>query len=156
MAVCQNCGAELQQGAKFCENCGARVEIVAPVVSEPVYTAPVKARNTPEQESLCKSALVMSIVGAVLSETGIPGIIVSAIAKGKVKKAMKSGAVGGKLKAARIVSNIGLALSIVMTIFWLFYLLVIGSAIFFAVNEGAFDELAYEFGSIESSIEPLF
>ncbi len=73
-------------------------------------------QNTAEQESQAKSALVLSIVGAVLSELGIPGIIVSAIAKGKVKKALESGATGGKLKAAGIVSKIGLILSIVVTV----------------------------------------
>ena len=155
MAVCVNCGAELQEGAKFCENCGARVE-AAPVAAQPVYTEPVKVGNTPEQESLCKSALTLSIVGAALAELGLPGIIVSAIAKGKVKKATQGGAVGGKLKAARIISNIGLALSIVMTIFWAIYIFLIGGLMVWGISQGGFDDLAYEFDSFESSIEPLF
>ncbi|GEM_PF-2906218 len=149
MAVCQNCGTELQDGAKFCENCGARVEVAAPVAAQPVYTEPVKVGNTPEQESLCKSALVLSIVGAALSELGLPGIIVSAIAKGKVKKATQAGAVGGKLKAARIISNIGLALSIVMTIFWAIYIFLIGGLIVYGISQGGFDELEYSLNSIE-------
>ena len=105
MKYCSNCGYELKESAKFCENCGAPVEEIPEetgslVREEPVETyAPVTPLNTPEQESLAKSALIFSIIGLVLAEFGIPGIILSAIAKGKVKKATAAGAIGGKLKA---------------------------------------------------------
>ncbi len=140
MAFCKNCGSELQQGAKFCENCGAPVEEanVQQAVEQPVYTE-AQPVNTPEQEGLAKSALILSIVGLVLAELGLPGIIVSAIAKGKVKKATEAGAIGGKLKAARILSKIGLILSIVMTVFWVVYIVAIGGVMAYGISNGAFD-----------------
>lgn len=147
MAVCNNCGAELKNGAKFCENCGAPAEAVQEPVREYVeeqtveYYTEAPVANTPEQDSMAKSAMIMAIVGLALSELGLPGIIVSAIAKGKVKKATAAGATGGKLKAARILSTIGLILSIVMTIVWLLYIVIIGAAVAYGINEGGFESL---------------
>ena len=80
-------------------------------------------QNTTEQEALAKGAMTTSIVGLVLSELGIPGWIVSAIAKKKVKAATEAGVTGGKLKTANILSKIGLPVSIVMTIFWVIYVI---------------------------------
>ena len=75
-------------------------------------------QNTQEQQGLVKSSLIMSIVGLVLSETGVPGWIVSAIAKKKVKAAQSAGATGGQLKTADILSKIGLPVSIVVTVIY--------------------------------------
>lgn len=153
MGFCSNCGSELKDGAKFCENCGAPVEIAQEPVREFVeeqtveYYTEAPVVNTPEQESMTKSALIMSIVGLALSELGIPGIIISAIAKSKVKKATAAGAIGGKLKAARILSTIGMILSIVMTIVWLLYIVVIGAAVAYSINEGGFDTIESTFNS---------
>ena len=152
MGYCNNCGNELKDGAKFCEHCGAPVDVAKEPVSEyaeqtvEYYTeAPVV--NTPEQDAMAKSAMIMSIVGLALSELGIPGIIISAIAKGKVKKATAAGATGGKLKVARILSTIGIILSIVMTIFWIFYIVAIGAAVAYGINEGGFDSIESAFDS---------
>ena len=81
-------------------------------------------QNNVEQEALAKSAMTTSIVGLVLSELGIPGWIVSAIARKKVKAATEAGVAGGKLKTANILSKIGLPVSIVMTIFWVIYVII--------------------------------
>ena len=91
--------------------------------------------------------MIMSIVGLALAEFGIPGIILCAIAKGKVKKATAAGATGGKLKVARILSTIGMILSIVMTIFWLIYIVAIGAAVVYGINEGGFDSIESTFNS---------
>lgn len=117
MAYCTHCGNELKEGARFCEACGYEVQTHAPV---PVrQNRPIeRVGNTPEQEEQAKSALIWSIVGAALSELGLPGWIVSAKAKKRVRTAMEEGIVGGKLKAARIVSNVGFGVSIGFTIYW--------------------------------------
>lgn len=148
MAFCQNCGNELKEGARFCENCGAAVEIVPePVQTDyqnTVYEEPAVVGPTPEQASASKSALIFSIIGLALAEFGIPGIIFSAIAKGKVKNAEALGVTGGKVKAARILSKIGMILSIVMTVFWVLYIVFFGMMFGVMINEGAFDEIANE------------
>ncbi|MBR0082107.1 MAG: zinc ribbon domain-containing protein [Clostridia bacterium] len=155
MAFCQNCGAELKDGARFCENCGAAVPSVQePVYSQPAYSAPepqpvysepTAVVNTEEQSSAAKSALILSIVGLVLSELGLPGIIVCAIAKGKVKNAVALGATGAKIKVARILATVGMVFSIIMTVVWFIYLVaIIGVASSGALDE-LFEELEYAF-----------
>ena len=139
MAFCTNCGRELAEGAKFCENCGTPVAVetvteTAIVEAEPAFeeSTPVETpvyvaaapQNTPEQASAAKSALIFSIIGLALAEMGLPGIILSAIARGKVKKAQALGAIGGKVKTANILSLIGLIASIVMTVVWVIYIIV--------------------------------
>ena len=144
MAYCTHCGNELKEGARFCEACGYEVQTHAPV---PVrQNRPIeRVGNTPEQEEQAKSALIWSIVGAALSELGLPGWIVSAVAKGKVKRAMRAGTTGGKLKAARIVSNVGLGISIAMTIFWALYICLIVGIVVFAAQNGTnvFDRMMW-------------
>lgn len=140
MAFCSNCGSELRPGAKFCENCGAPAEVIAAPAEQVVYEQDRTVNETVvvdngEQNSLSKSALIWSIVGLALSELGVPGIIVSAIAKGKVKKAAAAGATGGKIKTARILSKIGMIVSIVMTVFWFIYAIVMGVAIVYAIKD---------------------
>ena len=150
MAFCPNCGAELRDGVKFCENCGAPVVAAETVVEQavteqPVYEQPVSepvvVGNNPEQNSAAKSALILSIVGLVLAELGIPGIILSAIAKGKVKKAIALGATGAKVKVAKILSTIGLIVSILMTIFWFLYMIIIVGAVAYGASNGGFEEI---------------
>lgn len=130
MKFCTACGSQLEDDAKFCTSCGASCEAPAceaPACAceAPVYEEPVAVGNTAEQQAATKSALITSIVGAALSELGIPGWIVSGIARKKCKKAIAEGVTGGKLKAANIISRIGLPISIVMTFFWIIYIIVI-------------------------------
>ena len=61
---------------------------VTPVqpAADPVYTyteAPVQ--ESPAKTADAKGAMIMSIIALVLSEFGLPGIILSAIASNKVK-----------------------------------------------------------------------
>jgi len=89
-------------------------------------------RNEPqavdtEKDSSARSAMILAIVGAALCELGIPGIIICAIARGKVKAWMeKYGTPTGMAKAANIISKVGLILSIVMTVYWLFFIIFYG------------------------------
>ena len=152
MAVCEKCGAEVNEGAKFCESCGAPVaapeETVVPVVAEePAAQEAEVPVNTPEQNGAANGALAFSIVGLVLASSGVLGIIFSAIARGKVKKAVAQGAIGGKIKAAKILSLIGLIASILMTVFWVIFCIVmvaIAGGIAYGVQSGAFDDMAQE------------
>ena len=115
MAYCTHCGNEWKEGARFCEACGRPADALVPVQQ----SCPAeRVLNTPEQEERATSALTWSIVGAALAELGLPGWIVSAKAKKRVRTAMEEGIVGGKLKAARIVSNVGFGFSIGFTIYW--------------------------------------
>lgn len=134
MKFCTACGSQIEDDARFCTSCGAPVEepaCEAPCACEaPAYEEPVvNVGNTPEQDAATKSALITSIVGAVLAEIGLPGWIVSAIARKKCKRAIADGVTGGKLKAANIVSRIGLPIGIVMTFVWLIYIIVIVVAV---------------------------
>ena len=159
MAFCQNCGAELKEGARFCENCGAAVlstqepAYTQPVYNEPVYSEPepqpvysepAAVVNNAEQQSAAKSALILSIVGLVLSELGLPGIIVCAIAKSKIKSATELGAIGAKIKVARILATVGMVFSIIMTVVWFIYLV----AIIGVASSGAFEDLADEISDL--------
>lgn len=73
-----------------------------------------------------RTAMILAIIGAVLSELGLPGIILCAIAKGKVKAwEEKYGPATGMAKAAKIISTIGLVFSIIMTVFWIIYFVAI-------------------------------
>ena len=75
-----------------------------------------------EQNAENQSAMVTSVVGLALSSLGLPGWIVSAIARGKCKKLIEAGEpVAGQLKVANILSRIGLPVSIVMTVIYVLY-----------------------------------
>ena len=95
-------------------------------------------RDTPQADNSQKNAegrtaMILAIIGAVLSEFGIPGIILCAIAKGKVKAwEKKYGPATGMAKAAKIISTVGMVFSIFMTVFWAIYII----AIFFLIAKG--------------------
>ena len=105
-------------------------------------TAPKAADAEKNNEG--RTAMILAIIGAVLSELGIPGLILSAIAKGKVKAwEEKYGPTTGMAKAARIISTIGLVFSILMTVFWIVYIILI-VGIVGAAGSGALEDFLEE------------
>ena len=105
-------------------------------------TAPKAADAEKNNEG--RTAMILAIIGAVLSELGIPGLILSAISKGKVKAwEEKYGPTTGMAKAARIISTIGLIFSILMTVFWIVYIILI-VGIVGAAGSGALEDFLEE------------
>ncbi|MBQ3894515.1 MAG: zinc ribbon domain-containing protein [Clostridia bacterium] len=145
MAFCKVCGAQVQDGARFCESCGAPIEQPAPQpVPQPVqqeyqsqytYTAPVYTEAQPAASN-SKGTLILAIVGAVLAEFGLIGIILCGIALGKVKKLPQP--LTGANKAAKIVATIGLIIAIIMTVVWFIYFIAL-IGIFASGSSGAID-----------------
>ena len=153
---CQNCGSALEDGAKFCPNCGepvavpevdtpeeAAAEIVAeePVVEAPVYQAPaapvyqapvVEPTVDPALNGMSKSILIFGIIGLAFSCSfylSLLGIIFSAIGKGKVKAFLAAGGqLTGKAKVGNILAKVGLILGIVLTVFFVIWLIVVIAA----------------------------
>ena len=69
--------------------------------------------------------MVLGIIAAALSYTGIPAIILGAIALSKSNKYLAVyGQTNGKIKAGRITGRIGLIAGIVFTAIWTLYILV--------------------------------
>ena len=70
--------------------------------------------------------MVLGIIAAALSYTGIPAIILGAIALSKSNKYLAVyGQTNGKIKAGRITGRIGLIAGIVYTVIWLLYIFVL-------------------------------
>ena len=109
---CQKCGASLSDDSRFCIRCGAPVGQTANV--QPA--APVSE----EQQKDAKQLLIWSIVGIALGITGwasTAGIIVSAIARNKVKMYLAQyGVLHGKALVADRLSRAGLICSIILTV----------------------------------------
>lgn len=108
MSYCEKCGAQMDDTTRFCPVCGAEnTAVTAQVVEDP--NMPPEGLN------------VMAIVGMALASTGIPGIIVSAIAKKRAKSGQYRHPLGPLATA-------GLIVSIVMTVFWIIYIIAIAFA----------------------------
>ncbi len=98
MRTCGTCGITLSEDAAVCPQCGTPVSKTQPALE-------------PWKQKLVNSAFGMSLAGLICSVTGyvaIVGIILSVIGSSKVKKAYEAGCACGKLKAAKILSIIGM------------------------------------------------
>lgn len=115
--ICKNCGAEIANGTKFCQNCGAAVQ------PEAVSSAP--AANGP--------GLVWGILGLAFGSSiflSLLGLIFSAIGNSKARKFVKQGnPLVGKDKAGKILSTIGLIISIFGIVLFVIYVLAIAAYI---------------------------
>ena len=129
MIFCTVCGAQLDDGAKFCTSCGNPVETkvaeeyapqpeqpvyTEPVAPEPAYTQPVYTQPVEQPAAMDKNALILAIIGLVLScmiFTSLVGLILSIVAKGKVKK-LSQPLTGGN-KVAGILSTLGIVFGII-------------------------------------------
>lgn len=134
---CKNCGAEIADGAIFCPNCGQAVQSEPQNFETPVYEPQQAVYGNPVEQKNLPNVLMWGILGLVFADTfflSFLGIIFSAIAMSKAKlytemtgqPLSKGGKVGG------ILAKIGLILGIVLTVFfviWLISLIVLFSRI---------------------------
>ena len=94
-----------------------------------------------DKEKLSTQSLVFGIISLVLAEGGILGIIFGAIGKAKAKAfaEQNGGVVTGKAKVGKILSTLGLVFGIIMTVFWVIYVILIAVG---AAN-GAFNNIRF-------------
>ena len=117
--ICSKCGAQVPDNSTFCTNCGA--PLAQPQYynqQQPVYQQPQYNQYGSYTNPSLDAGPIMKqgIIAAALSELGIPGIIIGAIAKKKVANYLAQGGErNGKIKAASICSKIGFIVGIVMT-----------------------------------------
>ena len=123
MAFCKNCGAQLEESAKFCPSCGtaqaeqAPAEVVTPEIEIPVQE--INAAPAPEKASgnLNVAQLVWSIINLLVCCTplGIAALIFTVIAKDAATAEEEA----KKLKTAKtcnLIGTIGGAVVIVLYI----------------------------------------
>ena len=95
METCETCGVMLPEGAAVCPQCGT----------------PVKEKVDTNKQEAVDSAFSKSLASLICSLTGLAavvGVIFGIIARGRIKRAKELGCSGGKLKAANILSLIGI------------------------------------------------
>ena len=142
--ICNNCGAEFEDRAKFCPNCGSSLpkdEIPVPISPEIEYAPKPEfepAVNTAPlgNPAEAKSCMIMGILAAAFSCTFIAsfmGIIFGIIGMSKAKRYVRDYNVyTAKVRVGKYCSIGGLAMGIFMTILLFIYIaiivLVIGAA----------------------------
>ncbi|MBQ4105812.1 MAG: DUF4190 domain-containing protein [Clostridia bacterium] len=91
---------------------------------QPVYQQETAIKPQAEDNSM--KALIFGIIGLVLSESGLLGLIFSIIGLSQAKKYKQNfGELAGKAKVGNILSTLGLIFSILMMAFWVIYIIVI-------------------------------
>ncbi|MCL2720020.1 MAG: hypothetical protein FWD47_01600 [Treponema sp.] len=125
---CSKCGKEFQNDAAFCSSCGNKAEPQQNSIVQESNDNNLVFKPSPEiadSESRAVASLVMGIISLVTSWL-IVGIILGAIAISTGKKARtvlnESHDKFHIALAGVITGSIGLALSIFMTVFWIFYI----------------------------------
>ena len=96
------------------------------------YTEVVEEVPTvnPEADSMSTKALVWGNLGLAMSGWGVLGLIFSIIGKNCANSFERmTGELSGKAKVGSILAKIGLIISIVMTVIWGLYFLIIVAAI---------------------------
>lgn len=124
---CKFCGNEIADGVKYCPKCGAAAETTsAPTVDE-VFTSEFTATPTvdPAVEQAKNSRATKSLVFGILSLVfgSIVGLIfaILGIKNAKAYAELNRGIIEGKAKAGKILSTIGIPLSIISFIYNLFF-----------------------------------
>ncbi|BDC35803.1 MAG: zinc-ribbon domain-containing protein [Candidatus Methanoliparum thermophilum] len=72
---CSNCGAEIDKNAEICPKCGVRVKIITDIFEEGIIE---KAGVGKRFVSYLIDAIILGIVGFVLSLTSVMNVIISA------------------------------------------------------------------------------
>lgn len=121
--ICKNCGAEIADNTRFCQFCGSAIEAEAPaeepiVPAAPEAAAPVQPMYA--EEPVKGPGLVWGLLGVIFADTAILsllGLIFSIVGLSKANRYAANGYVlTGKDKAGKILSIIGLVLSIVVMV----------------------------------------
>lgn len=112
---CTKCGAVADDNATVCPNCGQPLNAAQP--QQQVYQPTVQ----PAQPQ--PSILPWGILSVAFAELGILGIIFGAIGRSKAKN--YPGTLTGAAKVGAILSKVGLILGIVMTVFWVLYIIIL-------------------------------
>ena len=138
---CKYCGSELDGNANFCTRCGNAVSGEAEIYTpEPMmagdvnygYVAPTEIINEddPVKDGKAGDILKYGILGLAFGVTfflSFLGIIFSAIAKSKISDYVTMyGATEGKAAVGRGLSTAGMIVSIILTVFFIFYVGLIG------------------------------
>jgi len=145
MAFCKNCGTEIPEGARFCPACGTVSEEPAEAQQtyyeqpeqaqqtyyaqpESEYSAPVEA--SPAETGSIFGKGIAAVIMAWFPITSIVAIILGSIARKAFDEIYASGAtISAKLRGGAILAKVGKIAGIVMTIFWVFYIIIIATAI---------------------------
>ena len=82
------------------------------------------AKESEEQREKAKNCMILAIVGAALSEWGLPGLIVTLIARKRLAEYTEAyGAYTGMAKAGYIITRVAKPVSIFFTVFWGLYIM---------------------------------
>ena len=134
---CSNCGNNIPDGSVNCPVCGAAVQQQQP--QQPVYQQPAYQQPAYQQQPVYQqpaaddgsgSILTFGILGLALCEVPILGLIfaIMAIKKSGAFAATHGGTCYGKAKVGRILGIVGLVASIIMTIYWVVFIIACGAA----------------------------
>lgn len=105
MSYCRNCGKQISPDHHYCMACGTKV-ITLPV---PKKEKPADPPGTPSEIAV----FVLGIVSIVLSANGLPGLIVSLIARAKVRAREQAiEELTGKSRIGKTLATIALPVSI--------------------------------------------
>ena len=108
----------------------ARIQEIETQYKEQYAVKANKEQNVSKYRSTAITAMILGILSLDLGVIGIPGWVLSLIAKGKalpIVEEYEGTPIYGFAKAGLITSKVALPLSIFMTIFWTIYVLGFGS-----------------------------
>ena len=144
MKYCTNCGAKLPDNAAFCPSCGQKInDIGASPKETPTPVEPVKGVSSFPEEKIDndkkvaamdvpgnKAALasfIIALIGFLLVETGLLGIILGGVALGQNRKGRDADRKPFTVfnKVAKPFAVLSLVFGILMIIFWFVYLIIV-------------------------------
>jgi uncharacterized membrane protein YvbJ len=130
MAFCKNCGAQLEEGAKFCSSCGTAHTEQTPEVEIPVQEFVVPEMPTVEKASgnLNVAQLIWAIINllACCTPLGIAALVLTVIAKDAATAEEEA----KKLKTAKtcnLIGTIGVAVGMILYIVFVVVMAMLGT-----------------------------